>query len=230
MVCFQTMREITLPETGPKRKLFDAATQLFAEKGFEAVSVRHITGLTHANIASVNYHFGSRENLLNLVMVRHLTPITEERLARIETLDRKWAGKTAPLEEVLDAFVRPLLSRIQKSGLSEQAHYRLLGLIFQQQGEQLTVEIASQQQQVIDRFKRSIEKVLPTVTPDELSWRLHFVVGGVIHLLTHQDMGAGAASMEAALGKLVRFAAAGLREGVEAEEKVKPGPQAMFDF
>ena len=46
---------------GTRVALMEAAAALFAEKGFEVVSVREITTLARANVASVKYHFGSRE-------------------------------------------------------------------------------------------------------------------------------------------------------------------------
>jgi len=232
------MRDVTFPESGSKRKLLDAAEQLFADKGFEAVSVRDITQLAKTNVAAVNYHFGSREALLGLVMMRYVVPVTEERIARLETLERKWPGKAAPLEEIIDAFVRPLVGQVRKSELSERLFYKLMGRIFAQQGDGLPAQIEDQLRQVIDRFTRSFAKALPTVPPEELSWRIHFMAGGMIHLLSNQDViqrlssgASGAPTMEATLSRFVRFAAAGLREGTESVgEPVKKGPQATFDF
>jgi AcrR family transcriptional regulator len=233
------MREITFPESGSKRKLLDAAEQLFAEKGFEAVSVRDITQIAKANVAAVNYHFGSREALLGLVMMRYMIPVSEERLARLETLERKWPGKAVPLEEIIDAFVRPLVTQVRKSELSERLFYKLTGRIFAEQGNGLPAQIEELFRQGAERFTRAFAKALPTVPPEELAWRIHFVIGGMIHMLTHQDLlqrvsggVSGAPTMEATIGRFIRFAAAGLREGTEqaAAEPVKKGPQAMFDF
>lgn len=230
------MREILLPETGPKRKLFDAAEQLFADRGFEAVSLRDVTQLAETNVAAVNYHFGSREGLATLVMTRFLTPVNEERLARLDSLEHKWSGKP-PLEETIDAFVRPLISQVRKSQLSEPLFYKLMGRIFSQQGDGLPNAIEDQLRRVIDRFKRAFEKSLPTVTPEDLTWRIHFLTGGMIHMMTHQDVlhrqtgnGSGNPTMEATLSRFIRFAAAGLREGTEAEILEPQGPQAFFDF
>ena len=232
------MRETTIPESGSKRKLLETAEQLFADKGFEAVSVRDITQLAKTNVAAVNYHFGSRDSLLGMVMMRYMQPVTEERLARIDTLDRKWAGKVVPLEEIIDAYVRPLITQVRKSELSERLFYKLMGRIFAQQGNGLPPQIESQLKQVVERFTRSFAKALPEVPPEDLAWRIHFMAGAMIHLLTHQDIlhrisggTSGAPTMEATLGRFIRFAAAGLREGtVSSDEPVKKGPQAMFDF
>lgn len=228
------MRETTLPESGSKRNLFNAAEQLFAEKGFEAVSVRHITKLAKANVAAINYHFGSRDALVRMVMMRYLVPINEERLIRLESIERKWPGKVAPLEELIDAFVRPLATQARKSELSERLFYKLTGRIFAEQGEEVPKEIEDQLRQIIERFTRSFAKALPTVATEDLVWRIHFLVGGMIRLLTHQDVihreSNGAATMEATLSRFIRFAAAGLREGTEPAEPAPKGPQATFDF
>ncbi len=231
------MREITFPESGSKRKLLDAAEQLFAEKGFEAVSVRDITQLAKTNVAAVNYHFGSRENLLTMVMTRYMTPVNEERIVRLETLERKWSGKSVPLEEIIDALVRPFVGRVRKSELSERLFYKLMGRTFAQQGDGLPPQIEEQLRNVVQRFTRAFGKALPAVNADDLTWRIHFMVGGMIHMLTHQEIlhrltdgASGTPAMEAIVSRFIRFAAAGLREGIEAEAPAPKGPQVMFDF
>ncbi len=231
------MREIKFPQSKSKLRLLDAAEQLFAERGFESVSVRDVTQLAEANVAAVNYHFGSRDGLVGLVIARYITPVNEERLARLEALEKKWSGKAVPIEETIDAFVRPLAGIVRKSELSERLFCKLMGRIFSFQGEGLPLAVEEQMKQLSDRFIKVLGKALPTVSPEELVWRTHFVVGGVIHMLMNGEMlhrltngVSGNPSMELTLGRFVRFAAAGLRDGVEVEAAQKKGPQAMFDF
>lgn len=231
------MHVATFPESGSKRKLLDVAEQLFADKGFESVSVRDITQLAKANVASVNYHFGSREALLAMVMARYMVPVNEERLARLEIIEKRWAGKVPPLEEIIEAMVRPLVSQVKKSDLSERLFYKLMGRIFAQQSDGLPPFIEDQLTKVIDRFTRAFGRALPSLSAEDLAWRIHFVAGGMIHMLSNQDVvqrlssgAAGTPSMEAILGRFIRFAAAGMREGIEVAEEAKKGPQATFDF
>jgi AcrR family transcriptional regulator len=231
------MRELRIPESGPKRRLLDAAEQLFAERGFEAVSVRDITGRAKANVAAVNYHFGSREDLVRLVIFRYATPISEERLARLEAVEKKWSGKTPPLEEVIEAYLRPVSGIAKKTDLPEEVYHMLVGRIFALQGGVFPRETELLTQNAAKRFIRVLSKALPTVSNEELIWRTHFVTGGMIHLLIHQDEpqklggpAAGSPTMEAILGRFMRFATAGLREGVAQELTAKKGPQATFDF
>lgn len=240
------MRDATFPESGLKLKLLDAGERLFAENGFEAVSVRDITEMAKANVASVNYYFGSREALLGMVMARCMSPVTEARHARLDLLKKRWAGKAPPLEEIVEAMVLPLVEQVKKSGLSERLFYRLVGRIFAKQGDGLPLAIEEQLVKASDRFVRVFEKALPTVSAEELVWRTHFVEGGISHLLTHYDGvltvkgGApGDSAMVTTLKRFIPFACAGLSEGIEVTkiaeieeiaEVVEPSPQAVFDF
>jgi AcrR family transcriptional regulator len=231
------MREIKFPQSESKRRLLDAAEELFADKGFDVVSVRDITQHAKANVAAVNYHFGSRDGLIALVVTRYITPVNEERAARFEALEKKFGSKAAPLEEIIDAFVRPLVGIVRKSELSERLFCRLLGRIFSMQGEGFPPLVEEQMRVLIDRFTRMLAKALPGVAPEEMAWRIHFIVGGMIHMLMNQELlhrvtsgASGSPSMESVLGRFIRFAAAGLREGVELEPVAKKGPQATFDF
>lgn len=231
------MREINFLQSESKLRLLDAAELLFAERGFEAVSVRDVTQLAKANVAAVNYHFGSRDGLVALVVARYITPVNQERLARLEVLERKWSGKAVPLEEIIEALVRPVVGIVRKSELSERLFCKLVGRIFALQGDGLPVAVEEQMKTLSDRFTRALGKALPTVPQEELIWRMHFLAGSLIHMLINQEMlhrvsngASGNPTIEVTLGRFIRFAAAGLREGVEVESVTKKGPQALFDF
>lgn len=239
------MHVIAIPSAGPKMKLIEAAERLFADRGFEAVSVRDITSLAGANVAAVNYHFGSRDGLVAAVMTRYVMPVNEERIARLESAERRWAGKAVPLEEIVDAFSRPLVSRVLKSELSEKLFHKLLGRIFGEQSEMLPPELEAQFQAVATVFMRALARALPWLTPEEITWRIHFLAGSMIHLLTHGEMVqrfsrgvAGNPSLETSFGRFTRFVCAGLREGETTqtaaaevvEEEEEDSPQAFFNF
>ena len=64
-------------------KILGAAEQLFAHHGFEGTSLRAVTGLAEVNLASANYHFGSKEGLLKAVIERRIGPVNEERLSML---------------------------------------------------------------------------------------------------------------------------------------------------
>jgi AcrR family transcriptional regulator len=235
---FRRMYQVIVPNSGPKLKLVEAAEKLFAERGFDVVSVRDITQAAGGNVAAINYHFGSRDGLVAVVMHRYMTPVNEERLARLESAEKNWGSKPVPVEEVLDAFVRPLITQINKSEMSEKLFCKLIGRIFNSQCNGVPVEIEGQYAVLISRFTKVLSKSLPSLTTEELVWRLHFVAGAMIHMLTHGEAlqrvsqgAAGTPEMNVTLSRFLHFAVGGLREGVEGEKKdKKPSPQATFDF
>ena len=55
-----------------KTRILDAAEKLFAERGFSETSLRLITSKAEVNLASVNYHFGSKKELIRAVLARYL--------------------------------------------------------------------------------------------------------------------------------------------------------------
>ncbi len=84
------------------------------------------------------------------------------------------------------------------------------------------------------RFTKLLAKALPSVSGEDLSWRVQFINGGIIHLLMGGDVTPAeegvSQPLETTLGRFTRFAAAGLREGMPLETPVKKSPQATFDF
>ena len=51
-------------------RILDAAERLFAQRGFHGVSVRDITGAADVDVALANYHFGSKQGVLEAVLMR----------------------------------------------------------------------------------------------------------------------------------------------------------------
>ena len=222
-----------------RQRVLEAAEELFAKHGFESVSIRDITNHCGANVAAINYHFGGRDKLVTEVMLRYIEPINEERLARLDAARQKWGGKSIPVEELIDAFVRPLMTRVKKSDLSERLFYKLCGRVFSEHIDALPQQVEAQFSPVLNRFYKAFASSLPDLEKEDLVWRFHFMVGGMIYLMSHQDMLqrmthglSGNPSMEASLGRFIRFSAAGFREGLPDSPKSadQTTPQAFFDF
>lgn len=217
-----------------RRRLLEAAEELFSERGFERVSVRDVTEKAGANVAAINYHFGSREGLVERVIERYITPVNEERVARLEALERKAGGKPVAVEQLLDAFIRPFVTQVRRSELSERLSLKLMGRMIADHSGRMPAVVEVQFQSMIRRFIRAFGRALPDLGIEELVWRLHFVVGAMIHAMSHEEMlqrltdgSAGDPGTEATLSRLLRFAAAGLKQG---GGDLGPGPQGEFLF
>src|ERR1700735_7655 len=95
-----------------KRKLLDAAERMFAEHGYGAVSLRQIIAEAGVNLAAIHYHFGSKQELLDEVIMRRGGPVNRERLERWERLQAQ-PGAQPAVEQVLEAFLMPMAEAAQ---------------------------------------------------------------------------------------------------------------------
>src|SRR5215468_2668082 len=95
--------------TATKARILDAAEVLFMEHGFEATSLRAITAAAGVNLAAVNYHFGSKEELFQAVLTRRLDPMNQERVDLLTRLENEVAPRPLPCERILNAMFMPAL-------------------------------------------------------------------------------------------------------------------------
>jgi AcrR family transcriptional regulator len=101
------------PHFSTKERILSAAEDLFAKSGFAGASLRQVTSAANVNLAAVNYHFGSKENLINELFKRRLDELTASRTA---ALDKVRGTRQPTLEAVLEAFVQPALSLASDRG------------------------------------------------------------------------------------------------------------------
>src|SRR5437764_11539624 len=92
-----------------KQKILDAAEQLIAEQGYAATSLRQIISSAVVNLASIHYHFGSKDDLLHHLMLRKAGPVNEERIELLDRYAAEAGGAPLPIEKIFDAFFRPMV-------------------------------------------------------------------------------------------------------------------------
>ena len=170
------------PDT--KQRILDAAEHLFATDGYHATSLRCITHAAKANLAAVNYHFGSKEALLEAVIVRRLTPLNEMRLGQLEALlQRSEQSRQVPsCREVLRTFVEPTLRQRQNG--SEQGDFvTLIGrTLAEPRGLAMTIFMRHMNPLMI-RLYQALSLALPGLSRQLLFWRIHFTVGSLSHIM-----------------------------------------------
>ena len=170
-----------------KRDILDAAEQLFAVRGPHATSLRQIIGRAKVNLAAVHYHFGSKELLLRAVMARRLVPLNAERLALLEGEERKSARRVMPLRKVLAALVGPALRLSRNPKKGGAVFMQLLGRCFMEPDPKIQAMLDNQLQEVADRFIPALQRALPKLPPEDLFWRIHFLVGAMAHTMADAE-------------------------------------------
>jgi AcrR family transcriptional regulator len=193
-------------ERDTKTRILDAAEKLFGEKGFDATSLRDITTEADVNLAAVNYHFQSKESLIEAVIMRGAGPMNQKRLAMLEE-----AGPDATLEQIIEAFVAPILEFDYEPMAPLMA--RVLA------SPEIMKRVLKHHMDTLSRrFWDAIAIALPELSPAERIWRLHFTAGAMAHTVTRapvlRDLFGGVLDLQdrkLLIARLVKFAAAGFR-------------------
>ena len=166
-----------------KDKILDAAEGLFMERGFEATSLRQITAAAGANLAAVNYHFGSKDELFEAVLTRRLDPMNLERLALLVRFEEEAAPNVLSCERILAAMFIPALNLARDPERGGANFLRLLGRAYADPAPFIRSFLSEQYAAMIGRFKLAFGRALPHLPKKELSWRLHFVMGALSYTL-----------------------------------------------
>ena len=198
-----------------KDRILGAAEELFAQHGFAATSLRQVTGLAAVNIAAVNYHFGSKENLVNEVFRRRMDEMTARRLQQLEAAQREHPGQ---LEPVLAAFIEPALALAQDRN-GGASFVRVIARAYAEHNESLRKFLSDHYGHVLREFGKAIAACVPGLSKEELYWRLDFLAGALTYAMA--DFGlikrptdvTEAAHRERAANELIRFAQAGILAG-----------------
>ena len=192
-------------------RILGAAEELFAQHGFAGTSLRQVTSRADVNIAAVNYHFGSKENLVNEVFRRRMDEMSRRRLAALEAAQAEAPGE---LEPVLAAFVEPALAMAQDRH-GGGAFIRVIARAYAEKNDSLRKFLSDQYGHVPREFARAIGKCLPELPKEQLYWRLDFLSGALTYAMADFGMikrpagSTEATHRERAARELIRFAAAG---------------------
>lgn len=233
------MRSTEIPTSKIKTKLLDAAEFQIATRGFDAVSVRDITQLAKANVAAINYHFGSREGMMLLLIARRLEPIHQKQLENLDHLEKKRGSRAVPLEELLEAWIRPLFINVSKDERKDEVLRHSVARILTLPVSKLSNSLQDSGRELWKRYLRALGKCLKDIPIEELAWRLQLLNGSAIQFLMGAEsieawtgLGSDLAPVEKRLSRLLRLVAPMMRESGTGEmgKEVAKGPQGTFDF
>ena len=197
-------------EAATKNQVFNAAERLFALHGFQNVSVRDITAEAGVNLASVNYHFGSKDALLFEIFRRRTAELNRDRARMLHEATDRHGGKP-PVREILTALFAPPLKWLAP------ANDRRISLQFliraRSEGTEEMRNVLRTDVSHLRRFSDALLGALPQLPPEEVYWRVHFALG-----LIHQNR----------FAELDRLSV--LSDGLTREDDVDALLKRMVDF
>jgi AcrR family transcriptional regulator len=110
---------MTRPSDVTRERIVKAAERLFAERGYDATSIRAIVAKARVNQAAINYHFDGKDGLYREVLRAAFRALTEQQLEHADEM--KAMSREAALAEFIRRQLRPLLGRDEYS-----RHMRIL--------------------------------------------------------------------------------------------------------
>ena len=201
-----------------KSRLLDAASQLFAERGYSATSLRAVTQAAGVSVSAANYHFGSKLALLHATLGRVIAPVNAERIDRLDALEREAGPAGLSPEAILEAFLAPAVERRDASSGTDTFR-RLTARLYSDPPDIVAAFKEESFGPLSERFLAALQRALPGRSERELEIAFQFLVGMMVYVISgqpelapHSQGRLGAPPDDAEmLAQLVRFGAAGLR-------------------
>lgn len=199
-------------------RILDVAEKLFAEHGYDGVTLRQIASGAKVDVALASYHFGKKLDLFNAVFERragYLNQARRDALHRVQTD----AGEAGPgVEQIIEAFLRPL-ELAQETGDDGWRDYLALVAYVNNSPYWGRRMMSKMFDELVNEFIDALRFALPGASDRDLYWCYHNMSGALT--LTLADTGridvlsgglCHSSDFEAAYDHMIPFMAAGFRE------------------
>lgn len=206
-------------EGTPRReRILDAAEALFAEHGYDGVTLRRIATEAGVDVALASYHFGKKLDLFQAVFERRAALLNDARLDALRSC-RATAGSAGPtVEQIIEAFLRPLELH-QETGDEGWRHYLALIAYINNSpywGPRMMSRLFDE---LVQEFIEALKQALPQAREEDIFWCYHNLSGALTLTLANtgriDKLSRGlchSADFQAAYDHMIPFMAAGFRE------------------
>ncbi|MEE2968429.1 MAG: TetR/AcrR family transcriptional regulator [Verrucomicrobiota bacterium] len=204
--------------TATKMRLLDVSGRLFAENGFDSVSLRLITEHADANLAAVNYHFGSKEELIAAVVEKLVGPVNQRRLTLLRQIN---VDGSEACQSIVGAFIDPVIEAASRGDEEDQMYCKLMSRCIASRDERVTSLVLRQFPEVLAKFVDALRLACPWISSDAAHMRILFMAGAMAHALFHHDKlviisegRCNISSLVSLRDELVHFISAGMLAGI----------------
>lgn len=190
-VCFkQTFNMSTSldkQQNATRQRILDAAMELYGRNGIQATSLRTITRKAEVNLASVNYHFGSKDKLTAELIISLVKPINDRRYELLKQFEENAAPAAVPVEKVLEALYRPCFEYFGRDD-SSRCRLQLLGRSMYETGHFTEILAEREWLPLVKRFHNAMRSSMPKKPSEDILWHFHFSVGAMIHAVSQYEL------------------------------------------
>jgi AcrR family transcriptional regulator len=163
-----------MPSDRTRALILDAAERLYAERGFGDVTLRDIVAAAGVNLAAVNYHFGSKDELIAELFATRGIATNRERLAELKAAEAVGGGR-ADVRAILRALGGPTLRGClgPDNEQSTAAHFMIRASI---ESVPPIRRIKNREIDHLRKFAAAMRRSLPDCDEGDLYWGLHFAL------------------------------------------------------
>jgi AcrR family transcriptional regulator len=172
---------------GTRMRLIEAAVECFVERGFDAVSLSEITKAADANIAAVNYHFGSKENLIRESFHLVAEPFNEARLQALEQYEAAIGPKGLTPEGVVRAYLSSTIELTKQATNITRYYNRFAFLLYAVRHPSVSEILADETDRIAERFVDALSRALPGFPRKDIIWRYQLLAGATAHILLDSE-------------------------------------------
>ena len=163
-----------MPSDQTRTAILAAAERLYADRGFGDVTLRDIVAEANVNLAAVNYHFGSKDELIAELFVTRSLALNRERLLELRAAEETGSAR-ADISDILRAMVGPTL----RGCLGPERERSTAARFMIRASIESVPPIRRIRNREIDHLRKFIvamRRALPDRGDVELYWGLHFAL------------------------------------------------------
>jgi AcrR family transcriptional regulator len=216
-----------------RNAILTAAERLYADRGFGDVTLRDIVAEANVNLAAVNYHFGSKDELIAELFVTRSLATNRERLNELKAAEEKGGGR-ASIEAIMHALVGPTLRGClgpDREG-STAARFMIRASI---ESVPPIRRIKNREVDHLRKFAAAMRRALPGRDDSELYWGLHFALAMAHHTIREKErltkLSDGKCDLndvQAIVDRVVAVSVMALTTGGGAQSKAPAWPAAPY--
>ncbi len=202
-----------------RRRIIRAAEKIFARGGYRAMTLREVTHEARVNLAAVNYHFGSKSNLMRSMIRERFDPINQERLRLLDAAIEQHHPAPVPLEDIFDALFGPLFTGVGDAPVNDSTLTNMIGRALTEPADFMRNLHKEFFAELSMRFIGEIHRSCPELSQEDLQYRFFLSVstmlGTVIEQVRLEGISGGkldGSNLDKILSELTAYVVAGFKQ------------------
>ena len=199
-------------------RILDAAEALFAERGYDGVTLRQIASEAGVDVALASYHFGKKLDLFNAVFERRAEALNRSRLEALRQVQQASSPAFPSVEQIIEAFLRPLELTQENADPGWRHYLALIAYVNNSTywGKQMMSKLFDD---LVQEFIEALRGALPGASDEDLYWCYHNLSGALTLTFAQTEridtLSKGkclSSDFQAAYDHMIPFVAAGFRQ------------------